>query len=1169
MAAKKVVSGVFGGKGTAAWKDWDAMHTFSRRKKDGFGGKVHSGAGYAGNQVPDAMQAFYKTEKLNPCITSIKITVDPVAWTVSWEVTIEESPDGKAYVGFNSWGGAAGGYPAKSPPGSWAYTNYQKEVKDVIGRYPGADPRNVIDFYFPGGFRQIFFQYTIPNKFPNLPMSANARKGSVGVDIGPSGSPKGLPEYNGVLFPTVKYTDPDPNANQPISTSASTAEQATQQQPQEEPVAPYEPADPRLINGQIILKVKSGPGVIIGDTEVPIVDGVANFTGIQFDTPGDYVISVASNHPDIDSAATEIKIKVTPEPEAIPQEPKGNTASEPAGPRPIIAQIDQVPKEVQEVKKPRQGANNQDAASVAGHLGNTIFMDYNGTHINDRDIVSMNLYHDGMIPKVDVTFNDTNGMITKEPPRDETNFDIFINSRSENLKSIHLKMRIVDYKRISNNQYQFFGAIDIPQLYRMKFKVYRGTSFNVLREICKDLQIGFNSNIDDTKDEMPWRNVGDKQFKFLEEVVKHSYISDTSFMAGYIDYYYCFNYVDVEKEMNRDISKDSGIDTGGFQSSKTDADKIVPLTLISDPGMQSSSMFFVKTGERSEATKTSMEQGYKTRTKFYDKVKKMFLVFDVDSTTSDASKTIINKGGSQEAFDNNYVTKYEGKIDTDNTHKNYNYAVTQNRINLDNMVKNQMDITLPNPNFNLYKYMKINATVIKANATPGAPERAEWRWSGDWLISDISFTFTNGKLEQKVTLVRKEMGKDPEEIKNPDGAGKKEERTEKNENPIVGSQSSAIAKPNEIYKPGEEYTVEDPDGKRYVIKISSLLENGNEIKAEIRDIDYVYSAVVTNPESVSGMSASSAGTSGTSGTAGTSGTTASVGPSYYPYEVNLRKVDYTYGSEMPQSFVTAKANSYWKYIIAAASYRNPLQLLSSYESREVYIAIKRPIPDFKPQKEEKDETPYSWVLFELKDLGVIEPGTDSYDKLKDTTIEKYEVSRSRLLDSNDRGIEDWRVSKGYVKILNSAGEEVWSSENDSVMETTGEYDIASGRPYGIGDPKYDYGWFKSKDNNTDQDLIPKDQLYTYVGGPNTIFIDMSNPAKFPAGTYTLELKYNVPLYEKLNSGGENDGKPYDGKGAFYTRTERLRAPIDDSGNSPCEAKILRETFTISKRSQRR
>ena len=38
-----------------------------------------------------------------------------------------------------------------------------------------------------------------------------------------------------------------------------------------------------MVNGKVILKVKSGPGVIIGDTERDIIDNEVKFTGIEFD----------------------------------------------------------------------------------------------------------------------------------------------------------------------------------------------------------------------------------------------------------------------------------------------------------------------------------------------------------------------------------------------------------------------------------------------------------------------------------------------------------------------------------------------------------------------------------------------------------------------------------------------------------------------------------------------------------------------------------------------------------------------------------------------------------------------------------------------------------------------------------------------------------------------
>jgi hypothetical protein len=49
-------------------------------------------------------------------------------------------------------------------------------------------------------------------------------------------------------------------------------------------------------------------------------------------------------------------------------------------------------------------------------------------------------------------------------------------------------------------------------------------------------------------------------------------------MIGYIDYYWCFNYVDIEKEWKRDISNDVGVISQGIQSmdKSSESSKIVP-----------------------------------------------------------------------------------------------------------------------------------------------------------------------------------------------------------------------------------------------------------------------------------------------------------------------------------------------------------------------------------------------------------------------------------------------------------------------------------------------------------------------------------------------------------------------------------------------------------------
>lgn len=168
--AKEIVSGTHKtGKG-----NWDGMHKFG--SGDGTWANFHGWAQFGtkggGNGiVPKALKDFYKKYNLNPCITAVKLTVDPVKYTVDYEFTIEESPDGNAYVGFSSWGGASGGYPKKLKPASHAYPNYKKEYNGAKKEHPGTKIADVIDFYYPGGFRQIFFQFTWPDKYPNLPKS--------------------------------------------------------------------------------------------------------------------------------------------------------------------------------------------------------------------------------------------------------------------------------------------------------------------------------------------------------------------------------------------------------------------------------------------------------------------------------------------------------------------------------------------------------------------------------------------------------------------------------------------------------------------------------------------------------------------------------------------------------------------------------------------------------------------------------------------------------------------------------------------------------------------------------------------------------------------------------------------------------------------------------------
>ena len=823
--AKEIVSGKH-----KTVNGWDGMHRFG--SGDSTWANLHGWIQFGSigtGKIPKALQSFYKKYNLNPCITSVKFTVDPVKFTVDWEFTIEESPDGKAYVGFSSWGGASGGYPGKPKPASHAYTNYKKEYDAAVSKVTDTTIAHVIDFNFPGGFRQIFFQHTWPKKYPNLPKSAGLVEGTVGVEIGPKGSPADLPDYNGVLVKTVKTPDTQKPAETLIVGSASTIEEPIKKP---DPVSPF---------GKLVIKKKSGPGEITGDVEVDIVDlssyPNATFKGLQFTEGGDYELIITGTNPDVFETKT-LKIKVNKEPDVIEQpESKGDKQEEKNldGTRPGHQQIDKPTIKIPTIEMDQSGSSQQQ--QYIDHIGVSPFVWYNGVQIKESQIKNLRLWHEGIIPMVKFTFSDQFDIMTKFPPKDDTTMDLFINSSSDYLKCIHFKFKITEFNRGAAEAGQtvtIAGSIDVPDLYLVKSESYNGTSFDVLRELCKKMGLGFNSNIDKTNDSMSWKRTQMKPYEFIDEILEHSYIDDESYMSGYIDYYYCFNYVDIEKEMKRDNSKDVGLNTAAIaaKDQSDDTKRVMPILLSNDKSFSGSSNYIMKYKTINDSTKKSLQQGYLTITKAYDRIKKSFLIFKVDSTTSDGTNTEVLKGskGDSKFFEENIKTNYTGKLDTDNAHGNYNYAKTQNKINLVNLNKIVLLATLSNPNFNLYKFQKVKVLLNKDTPTP-ISEPTDFRFSGDYIIADIEYVWNGTTFMQELRLVRKEIGKLPEEVKNDPAPAPKKDTKENNTNP-----ETTVTLPNSVYTIGQVLLVKDANSNLFEITISSLSTDGKEVTATVKDL---------------------------------------------------------------------------------------------------------------------------------------------------------------------------------------------------------------------------------------------------------------------------------------------------------------------------------------------
>jgi hypothetical protein len=133
--------------------DADALHSFERRKKDGFGGKMTT-------KIGEKLKEIYNAG-INPDVVNINITVDSKNYTVQWEATLDESQDGNAYMGVSTRGSAGGGADIRA-------LGQVGPLKKELEKMGARNITQVLDFDNKSGvkIRQYFFKYTLPEKYP-------------------------------------------------------------------------------------------------------------------------------------------------------------------------------------------------------------------------------------------------------------------------------------------------------------------------------------------------------------------------------------------------------------------------------------------------------------------------------------------------------------------------------------------------------------------------------------------------------------------------------------------------------------------------------------------------------------------------------------------------------------------------------------------------------------------------------------------------------------------------------------------------------------------------------------------------------------------------------------------------------------------------------------------
>lgn len=401
---------------------------------------------------------------------------------------------------------------------------------------------------------------------------------------------------------------------------------------------------------------------------------------------------------------------------------------------------------------------------------------YNEYQISPSDIIYLVLHLKENVPQLKLTFVDVNGLINQRlQPLDNTKLVIFINTRSDLLKSILIQFKIINVKRETENIFTIRASIDLDDLYTINYESFpKSSSIEVLQKVSKQLGLGFNSNIQSTNDTMNWLNYGRKVYQFIKYVSNNSYISDNDFTSYYIDYYYHLNYVNIQKELIRDVTNDELIVDNSIlnMSPESVSNEKLPSKkqksiLTTDLGAKYSNLFIESFTLLNNSTGISIQEGYLKTVFYYDNQKKEKLIFELDTLTDQTNKEnliTLKSPGDKNFYKSNFTQEYIGKLDTDNMHKNYNYADFLNNRNLQELEKITIIAKLPNLNFSLYVFQKIYVMFINY-VKDEYNEIYNERLTGNYIITNIKYEVSGGIFTQVLHLSRRDLSISITEVK--------------------------------------------------------------------------------------------------------------------------------------------------------------------------------------------------------------------------------------------------------------------------------------------------------------------------------------------------------------------------------------------------------------------
>lgn len=306
-------------------------------------------------------------------------------------------------------------------------------------------------------------------------------------------------------------------------------------------------------------------------------------------------------------------------------------------------------------------------------------------------------------------------------PRAGDIISIFLRSPNDNIKPIRNDYQVVtvDYAGanypgdIGEGFLRITARLYVPGFYTQRSFSVEGTSYEVLKKMAEELELGFATNIDSTEDSMKWMTVGNYE-TFINNVTKHAWQNEESFFTSFIDFYYNLNFININKQFTYAPDGQPGvisdIDLRVPSENITYEKEMKVFALTNNFETMSFNNFIASFNIINNASLITYKEGvikdfslydYSTRTVVIDTVQPL--------STADAPQNVVpihlNASTGVQRKREWLGMQYSSPIG--NVHKNYSFSEMLNSFNLMEIEKIMLEATLLNPNLFVHKGQRV------------------------------------------------------------------------------------------------------------------------------------------------------------------------------------------------------------------------------------------------------------------------------------------------------------------------------------------------------------------------------------------------------------------------------------------------------------------------------